>query len=332
MRLTGIFNSLKDETEKRTTTEVTKGVVALGDSLKEFNVTITREYEETITKVIDKTAGLLDGFKAMAEKSRTFASNLRVLKDMGLDGQLFDQLVSAGVEAGGETAQALVDGGQETVSEISNVFAEINALGAELGEEVATTLYGTGIDLTDGLIEGILSKQEEMEDAAYAMAEAFNKAFQATLSTEIGKVTADKIAKETKIIEEKIAAVEVPAMPEVNPALEQIETLIAGANKALSGQLSSVFREGITGKLGAFEALKQDIISGQLTDLGSVAKNLTSAQLETVATATGGTTVNNYYEIKTDTRPGAQKVLSEVQNLTSFTNQNGTLSKFVKTQ
>jgi hypothetical protein len=332
MRLTGIFNSLKDETEKRTTTEVTKGVVALGDSLKEFNVTITREYEETITKVIDKTAGLLDGFKAMAEKSRTFASNLRVLKDMGLDGQLFDQLVSAGVEAGGETAQALVDGGQETVSEISNVFAEINALGAELGEEVATTLYGTGIDLTDGLIEGILSKQEEMEDAAYAMAEAFNKAFQATLSTEIGKVTADKIAKETKIIEEKIAAVEVPAMPEVNPALEQIETLIAGANKALSGQLSSVYREGITGKLGAFEALKQDIISGQLTDLGSVTKNLTSAQLETVATATGGTTVNNYYELKTDTRAGAQKVLSEVQNLTSFTNQNGTLATFVNTR
>jgi hypothetical protein len=70
MRLTAIFSTLKDETEKRTTTKVTKGVVALGKSLKEFNVTITREYEETITKVIDKTAGLLDGFKAMAEKSR----------------------------------------------------------------------------------------------------------------------------------------------------------------------------------------------------------------------------------------------------------------------
>ena len=93
-----------------------------------------------------------------------------------------------------------------------------------------------------------------------------------------------------------------------------------------------MFREGITGKLGAFEALKQDIISGQLTDLGSVTKNLTSAQLETVATATGGTTVNNYYELKTDTRAGAQKVLSEVQNLTSFTNQNGTLATFVNTR
>jgi hypothetical protein len=67
-------------------------------------------------------------------------------------------LYSAGVEAGGETAQALVDGGQETVSEISSIFAEVNALGATLGEEVATTLYGTGIDLADGLIEGILVK------------------------------------------------------------------------------------------------------------------------------------------------------------------------------
>ena len=213
MQLTSLFNSLKDETEKRTVTEVTKGVVTLGQSLKEFNIVVTREYEETITKVIDKTAGLLDGFKAMASKSRDFANNLRVLKDMGLDGQLFDQLVSAGVEAGGETAQALVDGGQETVSEISSIFAEVNALGATLGEEVATTLYGTGIDLADGLIEGILSKQSEMEKAAYAMAEAFNSAFQATLSTEIGKVTADRVAQATQETADQIAAIPVPDMP-----------------------------------------------------------------------------------------------------------------------
>ena len=329
MQLTSLFDSLKDETEKRTVTEVTKGVVTLGKSLRDFNIIVTREYEETITNVIDKTAGLLDGFRAMAAKSRDFANNLRVLKDMGLDGQLFDQLVSAGVEAGGETAQALVDGGQETVSEISNIFAEVNALGATLGEEVATTLYGTGIDLADGLIEGILSKQDEMEKAAYAMAEAFNTAFKATLSTEVGKVTAARVEEATQNTADAIAAIPIPRLPEVNPALEQIEALIAGANKALSGQLSSVFREGITGKLGAFEALKADIVSGQLTDLGGVTRNLTSAKLETVATATGGTTVNNYYEIKAGTR---SETLKTVETLASFTNQNGTLKTFVTTQ
>ena len=51
MQLTSLFNSLKDETEKRTVTEVTKGVVKLGKSLREFNIVVTRDYEETITNV-----------------------------------------------------------------------------------------------------------------------------------------------------------------------------------------------------------------------------------------------------------------------------------------
>ena len=328
MRLTALFNSLKDETEKRTVTEVTTGVAKLGKSLREFNIVVTREYEETITNVIDKTAGLLDGFKQMSVKAKAFADNLRTLKDMGLDGQLFDQLVSAGVEAGGETAQALVDGGQETVSEISSIFAEVNALGATLGEEVATTLYGTGIDLADGLIEGILSKQEDMETAAYAMAEAFNKAFQATLSTEVAKVTSERVKEETQKAADEIAKIPIPDMPRPidSSALDEINSLIAGANKALSGQLSGVFREGVTGKLGAFEALKQDILSGQVKDLGGLTRNLTSADAQKIATGTGGTNVNNYYnvEVTASTRTqGAQAGEQAVEAIRRFTEKNG---------
>ena len=328
MKLTSLFSSLKDETEKRTVTEVTTGVAKLGASLREFNIVVTRDYEETITKVIDKTAGLLDGFKQMSVKAKVFADNLRTLKDMGLDGQLFDQLVSAGVEAGGETAQALVDGGRETVSEISSIFAEVNALGATLGEEVATTLYGTGIDLADGLIEGILSKQEEMEKAAYAMAEAFNTAFQATLSTEIGKVTSEKVAKATQEAADEIAAIPIPDMPRPidQGAFDAIEKLIAGATKALDGKLSSVYREGITGKLGAFEALKQDILSGQVKDLGGLTKGLSSTDAQMIGRGTGGTNVNNYYDVqvKSDTRTGgAQAGEAAVQAIQRFTLKNG---------
>jgi hypothetical protein len=296
MQLTSLFNSLKDETEKRTVTEVTKGVVTLGQSLRDFNIIVTREYEETITNVMDKTAGLLDGFKEMAVKARAFAENLRVLRDMGLDGQLFDQLVSAGVEAGGETAQALVDGGQETVSEISSIFAEVNALGASLGEEVATTLYGTGIDLADGLIEGILSKQDEMEKAAYAMAEAFNAAFQATLSTEINRVTADRITKETAKIDEQIAAIPVPKIPIDQAALDKINGLIAGASRYVGNVTGALF-EGGTKKLGAFEALKRDVLSGQITDLGKLSSGLTSEDAKQIGLGTGGDNVTKYYQI-----------------------------------
>ena len=158
-------------------------------------------------------------------------------------------------------------------------------------------MYGTGIDLVDGLIEGILSEQEKLETAAYEMAEAFNAAFQATLSSEVGKVTASRVAEETAKAADEIAKIPVPEMPRIDPALEQIDALIANANKALSGQLSSVFRSGVEGKLGAFEALRADIVSGSVNDLGGLTSGLTSAEVKSIATGTGGQTVNNYYNI-----------------------------------
>jgi hypothetical protein len=329
MQLTSLFNSLKDETERRTVTEVTKGVITLGRSLKEFNVIITRDYDETITKVTDKTAGLLDGFKAMAVKSKDFADNLQILKNMGLDGQLFDQLVSAGVAAGGETAQALVDGGQETITEISNIFAEVNALGATLGEEVATTLYGSGVDLSEGLIEGILSKQDEMEKAAYAMAEAFNKAFQATLSTEIGKVTADRVAEATQNTADAIAAIPVPVMPKVidQAALDKINNLIAGATRYVGNVTGGLF-EGGTAKLGIYEALAKDIAAGGKVDVSAIKSGMSSSDLLAASKATGSTTITNNFTVM----PGNRTQQNEtVELLKGFTNQNGALSGFLTT-
>ena len=330
MQLTSLFNSLKDETEKRTVTEVTKGVVKLGKSLREFNIVVTRDYEETITNVIDKTAGLLDGFKQMSVKAKAFADNLRTLKDMGLDGQLFDQLVSAGVEAGGETAQALVDGGQETVSEISSIFAEVNALGATLGEEVATTLYGTGIDLADGLIEGILSKQEEMETAAYAMAEAFNKAFQGKLNTQIDLVTDSRVAEETQKAANEIAAIPIPDMPRPidQEALDKINSLIAGATRYI-GNVSGALFEGGTAKLGIYEALAADIAAGGTVDVSGIKSGMSSSELLIAAQGTGSTVVNNTFNVL----PGNRTLQNEtVETLRSFTNSNGSLSGFVTTK
>jgi len=315
MSLTSIFGQLKDETETRTITEVTRSVVSLAGSLRAFNIVVTRDYEETIQKVQDKTAGLLDGFRNMASKARDFAANLRTLRDMGLDPQLFNQLVQSGVEAGGQTAQALVDGGSKTVGEISTIFAEINQLGADLGEEVATTLYGTGIDLVDGLIQGIMSEQEKLETAAYAMAEAFNKAFQSTLATEVGKVTNSRRDQAIADAEEQIRNIAVPEMPKINPALQELDKLIAGANAALGKNLSSSVRAGVTGKLGGFEALRQDIKSGSANDLGGITAGLTSAEVQAMAMATGGQTVNNYYNV---TAPASTSRVDSYSNGQSF--------------
>ena len=185
LRLVSIFNSLKSQTETTMVTEVSEGVIRLGNTLKEFGVTVTRTYEKTIDETAVKGEGLVTGFRNMAQKARDFAGNLQKLRDMGLDPQLFSELVQAGVEAGGETAQALVDGGSATILEINSLFSEINKLGAELGMDVGQTMYEAGQDMTFGLLDGIKSEQQQLYDEAKNLAQKFSEAFENNLNIAI---------------------------------------------------------------------------------------------------------------------------------------------------
>ena len=185
LSLNSLFQQISNKTKEVTVTEVTDGVATLGGSLREFGITITKSYQQTVDEVTDKSAALIDNFRKMADKARLFADNLKKLKAMGLDPQLFSQLVQAGVEAGSETAQALVDGGVDSIKEMNSIYEELDSIGANLGEQVAQTLYGAGIDMSNGLLDGILSKSDEYKIAAQTLADTFATEFSKSVSTAV---------------------------------------------------------------------------------------------------------------------------------------------------
>jgi hypothetical protein len=323
LRLTSLFSKLKDETEKVTVTETSQGVMKLGASLREFEVTVAQSYKKTIEKVQDKTVGLLQGFRDMADKARGFAENLRKLRDMHLDPMLFNELVEAGVEAGGETAQALVDGGDETILEINSLFAEINRLGADLGMDVGQTMYEAGQDLTFGLLEGIQSEQEALYDEMVALAKGLSETFRNNLDIAVEvPVAAAQAALDT-------ATEAVEQAKQVNVgALVQIENIIRAGLKALAGPLSAEFRQGITEKVAGLGALYRDVFSGAVTDIPGITGGMTSADLRAAAMATGGPNVTQYYNI---TVSGGNRLQQQqtVEEIRKFVDQNGNLSSWV---
>ena len=184
--ITSIFSKAQAAAEKVKATDVIAETVLAGRDLKEFRVTIMRDVVEPMA-----TAGsVIDGFRDIVAKTRLFIQNLKTLRELGLDPQLFNQLVEAGVEAGGETAQALVDGGSESITELNGLFDELNSLGAELGEETAQVMYGAGIDLTNGIVEGIAAEQTALEEQASILASAFELVFSTELESAMDAVLA----------------------------------------------------------------------------------------------------------------------------------------------
>lgn len=184
--ITSIFQKAQSAVGKVKATEVIAETIEAGRNLKEFRVTIMRDIVEPMATA----SSVVDGFRDIVAKTRVFIENLKTLRELGLDPQLFNQLVEAGVEAGGETAQALVDGGSETITELNGLFGELNALGAELGEETAQVMYGAGIDLTNGIIEGIAAEQAALEEQAIILANAFELVFKTELEAAMDAVLA----------------------------------------------------------------------------------------------------------------------------------------------
>ena len=170
------FVNLNDllQTTSQTVTEQT---VSMIDGIR---LTLTRTFDiETVTN------NLTDGFRKILDKTKKFAADLKSLKAMGLSKGLFQQIVSAGLDAGGATAQAILEGGQGTVDELNSLFDDLASVGADVAETTARVMYGAGVDVTNGLIEGLLSQSDQLAQAAQILADSFANSFNARMDAAI---------------------------------------------------------------------------------------------------------------------------------------------------
>jgi hypothetical protein len=332
LSLSQLMNKLAQDTETRTVTEVSKSVARLGDDLRLFNVTVSRSYEETIGKVTDKSAGLLDGFRTMAEKARGFGQQLRQLRAMGLDSRLFNEIVQSGVEAGGATAQALIDGGVESIREINSLYNEIDTIGGQLGFDVSRTYFDAGKELIDSLLAGMRAEQDALEQQAITMAEAFARAFESRLNVAISvsQGAAEAAANATATAAQN--ALQVPPLALDQEALNTLTKLINKANAYIENVAT------VDGDKWAGAVLKRDlyqelfdlVTAGQKVDLTGIEGGLSSAELaQRAATASSGQITYNVTVNSTGFAGGAQAGQAFVEELKNFERNNGSVGNFL---
>ncbi len=139
------------------------------------------------SKTIEQVTGggasdLVASFTDILSKTKTFAEQLKQLRALGLDKNLYQQIVDAGIDAGGQTAKAILEGGSGTVSELNSVFEQLNMAGEEIAKQSAEVMYGAGVDLTDGLIAGLISQEQKLVDTATTLANSFMSAFNSQIN------------------------------------------------------------------------------------------------------------------------------------------------------
>jgi L-serine deaminase len=143
------------------------------------------------TKTFDvvSSGGLVDNFQKLVDKTKLFAKNLVDLKKLGLNKQLFAQLVNAGADAGGATAEAIVAGGADTISALNSLYNELALSAGDIAATATDTLYEVGQQVvSNGFIEGLLSQESELQRAAQTLADSFASTFTTQLQLAVDAV------------------------------------------------------------------------------------------------------------------------------------------------
>jgi hypothetical protein len=165
------------ETSSRSVTETVRSIVG------GIDVAVTKTFD------VVESGGLVDNFQKLVDKTKAFAKNLIALKKLGLNKQLFAQLVQAGADAGGATAEAIVAGGSDTISALNGLYNELALSAGDIAANATDTLYEVGQQVvSNGFIEGLLSQESDLQRAAQTLADAFASTFTTQLQLAVDAV------------------------------------------------------------------------------------------------------------------------------------------------
>jgi len=165
----GSLANLMESETKKVTTSLTRIVDG-------FTVTTKRTVDEVVG-----SKGVIGRLKDVVAKTKAFAGQLTSLKQLGLEPNLFKQIVDAGPEVGGELAKEILDGGSDSVKALNETFKELQTVTAEVAEQTATIMFDAGTEIGSALVNGLLAEEQRLVDAAKQLADAFNAAYQANI-------------------------------------------------------------------------------------------------------------------------------------------------------
>jgi hypothetical protein len=199
---TGSLASLLETQTKQVTTSVTKIIDG-------FTVTTRQTVDEVVGG-----KGVISKLKEVVAKTKAFATQLTDLKALGLNPDLFKQIVEAGPEVGGQLAKEILDGGSDSVKALNTTFTELQTVTGAIAEQTAVVMYNAGVDVAGGLVEGLLAQEAALVAAAQTLASAFNAAYQANimaLEVPIAPTVTPKVTSTTKVIAPKVTVKATPA-------------------------------------------------------------------------------------------------------------------------
>jgi hypothetical protein len=147
-----------------------------------------------VTQFAGTANSIIRQLRRTVEQAINFEQQLTQLRALGLTDRAVRQIEESGAAAGSATARALLRGGQDAVSEVNSLYAQLADVAESTAAAQSGSLFDAGIAVTEGLVDGLLSQQDQMKFAAEVLAAVFEEQFKAGVSGAAIQFTAPNLA------------------------------------------------------------------------------------------------------------------------------------------
>jgi phage-related protein len=107
-----------------------------------------------------------------------FRQQIDNLKTQGINSTTLQDIISAGVDKGGQMATAIQAGGAAAVDQLNNIQAQINQQAVSLGKTAGDNMYAAGIQAAQGLVDGLTAQETALTKTMKWLAAQMVKALQ----------------------------------------------------------------------------------------------------------------------------------------------------------
>lgn len=107
-------------------------------------------------------ASYVEDLRKKIADTQEFATKLQKLRDLGLNDELYKELLSKGPEALPFINDVLASG-KDGVNELNNLSGQLDSVAGNLGTQAGKALYQAGVDAAQGLVDGLKRAQGAIE-------------------------------------------------------------------------------------------------------------------------------------------------------------------------
>lgn len=129
----------------------------------------------------------IDQLKERIASTKALLGFMTQLRTLGLSGDLYQQILESGNLG---LAKSIVEGGDAAVTELNTLAAEANTVAMKLGQDAAMILHDKGIEVAQGVVDGLIQKQGELSAQMATLATAFGNALDLVITGSVSKAVA----------------------------------------------------------------------------------------------------------------------------------------------